>query len=85
MPKSNQKLANRNQRVRLKVPEDLPNRKAKGKKIMIALTSDDTTKLFKAVRTHMMNKRNKRMGNASVVIELCKLYTKENTNGINDK
>ena len=81
MVKSNYKLqTNHNRQVRLKIEEGLFPKppKAKGKKVMIALTSDDTTKLFKAVKKHMMNKRNRRMGNASVVIELCKLYIKEN-------
>ena len=77
--KANRKLANHNKRVRLKTSEPLTS-EAKVKKVLIALTSDDTTKLFKAVRKHMMNNRNKRMSNASVVIELCKLYIKENIN-----
>ena len=47
------------------------------KKIIAIITSDDVVKLFRAVQQDLQRERKRRMGDASVVIELCKRYVKQ--------
>lgn len=49
--------------------------KSKGK-IIFAMTSSDVVAMFKAIKQELQSERKRRMGNASVVIELCKFYIK---------
>ena len=44
------------------------------------MTSSDVVAMFKAIKQEFQFKRKRRMGNASVVIELCKFYIKHNKN-----
>lgn len=53
-------------------------------KIIFAITSDDVVTMFKAVKKELQTKRKRRMGDASVVIELCKFYVKHNKENTNE-
>ena len=56
--------------------------KSKGK-IIFAMTSSDVVAMFKAIKQELQSKRKRKMGNASVVIELCKFYIKYNNKNNN--
>ena len=53
-------------------------------KIIFAITSDDVVTMFKAIKKELQTKRKRRMGDASVVIELCKFYVKHNKENTNE-